>query len=326
MSRPDEQQQSSRSMRLVVVGIVLAVLLGIVALVARGHESPAGSSSADRGASQGLANIVFTLWILAMIAGALLLAYTLSLKKRDRTRGEFRIKPLLFGLLFFGAVVIGLVFAYGQLGDQANRRPRVPPTALGNQHLKKGDRKKLEKALNPHSPSFNWEIAAGVFALIFALGATALIASHRRRSKLIRETTVAQEIMEMLDETLDDLRNETDPRKAVIAAYARMEKILAANDLPRQASEAPLEYLERVLIELRVTEEAVTKLTALFQRAKFSEHQIGPEAKGEAIDALVTLRDQLRVLNEPKDRPDLPTRTAQELRWMRQFGRIRSPQ
>ena len=39
----------------------------------------------------------------------------------------------------------------------------------------------------------------------------------------------------MLDETLDDLRNEADPRKAVIAAYARMEKILAGHGLGRRA-------------------------------------------------------------------------------------------
>ena len=33
---------------------------------------------------------------------------------------------------------------------------------------------------------------------------------------------------DVLDETLDDLRAETDPRRAVIAAYARMERALAA--------------------------------------------------------------------------------------------------
>lgn len=311
-------------MRLVIVGIVLAILLGIVALVARGHESPAGSGGEDRGVSQGLANVTFTVWILAMIAGAVLLAYTLSMKKRDRVKEEFRIKPLLFSLLFFAAVVIGMVIAYNHLGKTPQERARINPAALGTKQLKKGDRKKLEKAMNPETPSFNWEIAAGVFALIFALSATALIASHRRRSKLVKEVTVEQELMAMLDETLDDLRNEADPRKAVIAAYARMEKILAAHDLPRRPSEAPLEYLQRVLIDLRVTEEAVTKLTALFERAKFSAHAIGSEAKEEAIDALVALREQLRVIDDPKDKPDLPDPRKRDPQVLRQFGRIRS--
>jgi hypothetical protein len=291
-------------MRFVVVGIALTVLLGIVALVSRGHVSPAGNGAHDRGASQALANGVFTIWILAMVAGAVLLAYTLSTKRRDKKRETFRIKPLLFSLFFFAAVVIGMVVAYNHLGKKAPPT-RIKPAAIGTKHLKKGDRQKLEKAANPHDPSFNWYIAAGIFALLFGLSATALIASSRKRSKLVRELTVAQELLAMLDETLDDIRNEADPRKAVIAAYARMEKILAAHGLGRRPSEAPLEYLRRVLAELHVTEEAVTKLTALFERAKFSEHEIDAAAKEEAIDALVALRDQLRVVDDPREKPAL---------------------
>lgn len=299
------QQSSSRTMRLAIVGIALIVLLGIVALVSRGHVSPAGNGAHDRGASQALANAVFTLWIIAMIAGVGLLAYMLSVKKRDTGRESFRIKPLLLSLCFFAAVVIGLVFAYNHIGKANPTQPRINPARLGPTHVSKGDRAKLQKALNPHEPSFNWYIAAGVLAAIFGLSITALIASSRKRSKLVREITATQELLAMLDETLDDLRNEADPRKAVIAAYARMEKILAGHGLGRRASEAPLEYMHRVLIDLRVSEDAVAKLTSLFERAKFSEHAIGPEDKGEAIDALVELRDQLRAINEPVDKPAL---------------------
>lgn len=300
-----EQRSSSRSTRLTIVGIVLIVLLGIVALVSRGHVSPAGNGAHDRGASQALANAVFTLWILAMVAGAGLLAYMLSAKRKGSQRETFRIKPLLFSLCFFAAVVIGLVFAYSHIGKGNPGQPQINPARLGPTHVSKRDQKKLQKALNPHEPSFNWYIAGGVLAAIFGLSLTALIASSRKRSKLVREITATQELLAMLDETLDDLRNEADPRKAVIAAYARMEKILAGHGLGRSASEAPLEYMHRVLIELRVTEDAVAKLTSLFERAKFSEHAIGPEDKGEAIDALVELRDQLRTINQPLDKPQL---------------------
>jgi hypothetical protein len=317
---PPEPQSSQRTMRFVMVGIVLTILLGIVAVVSRGHTAPAGNGAHDRGASQGLANAVFTLWVLAMVAGAILLAYTLSVKRKDRTKDEFRIKPLLTSLLFFAAVVVAMVVVYNHLGKKAAAPPKVNPAKIGTQHLKKGDRAKLEKAKNPHSPAFQWEIAAGIFLVIFGLGVTALVASHRRRQKLVREITVAHELLAMLDETLDDLRNERDPRKAVIAAYARMEKILAAHDIPRRPSEAPLEYMSRVLTELRLTEEAVTKLTALFERAKFSEHDIGPEAKDEAIDALVTMRDQLRVIDKYDDSPELPAPPVTDLDVVRRFG------
>jgi hypothetical protein len=293
-------------MRLAIVGIALTVLLGVVAFVARGHVSPAGNGAHDRGASQALANAVFTIFVIAMVAGLLVLVYVQGVRKRDMSRQPFRIKPLLASLLFFAVVVVGMVVAYHHLGHGPREDKRAPLRFdKRQQHLSKADKKKLEVAKNPHSPSFNWELAAGIFALVFALSGGVLIASNRRRSKLLKEVTVHKELMAMLDETLDDLRNEADPRRAVIAAYARMELILAAHDLGRRPSEAPMEYLRRVLVDLRITEEAVSKLTSLFERAKFSEHLIDAEAKEEAIDALVALRDQLRVIDRFDDPPDL---------------------
>ncbi len=77
------------------------------------------------------------------------------------------------------------------------------------------------------------------------------------------------------------------PGKAVIATYARMEETLAGAGLPRFVSETPLEYLGRVLRDLLHTSaEAVSRLTALFERAKFSPHEIDRGMKLEAIDAL----------------------------------------
>ncbi|HYY80899.1 MAG TPA: hypothetical protein VFD04_17225, partial [Actinomycetes bacterium] len=54
-------------------------------------------------------------------------------------------------------------------------------------------------------------------------------------------------LAELLEESLADLEGETDPRRAVIAAWIRMERGLAAVGLPRRAAEAPLEYVARVL-------------------------------------------------------------------------------
>ncbi len=98
----------------------------------------------------------------------------------------------------------------------------------------------------------------------------------------------------MLDETLDDLRAEADPRRAVIAAYARMERALGAYGLPRSPSEAPDEYLQRIFGDLEVSRLATSRLTALFSWAKFSGHDVAPEMKQEAIEALEAVREELR--------------------------------
>jgi Domain of unknown function (DUF4129) len=80
----------------------------------------------------------------------------------------------------------------------------------------------------------------------------------------------------------------------VIAAYSRMERSLASFGLPRRPFEAPVEYLSRVLEELRSGSPAARRLTHLFERAKFSQHRIDAGMKDQAIDAVVTLRDELR--------------------------------
>jgi hypothetical protein len=97
-----------------------------------------------------------------------------------------------------------------------------------------------------------------------------------------------------IDEAIDDLEAEADARRAVIAAYARMERTFERHGVGRRASETPLEYLRRVLLELTTERRAVGRLTDLFEEAKFSRHEIGAPMKRDAIDALRTIRDGLQ--------------------------------
>ncbi len=98
----------------------------------------------------------------------------------------------------------------------------------------------------------------------------------------------------MLDESLDDLRAEPDARRAVIAAYARLEHTFAASGLARLRQETTEEYVGRILGKLDVDARLVRRLTDLFTRAKFSQHAVDEAMKQEAIDALAQIRDDLR--------------------------------
>ena len=75
-----------------------------------------------------------------------------------------------------------------------------------------------------------------------------------------------------MSDAIDDLEAEPDARRAVIAAYARMEGVLARHGLRRKPSETPLEYLRRILLGLTARADAVRRLTSLFEQAKFSRH------------------------------------------------------
>ncbi|MEO8272970.1 MAG: DUF4129 domain-containing protein [Chloroflexota bacterium] len=93
-----------------------------------------------------------------------------------------------------------------------------------------------------------------------------------------------------VDVSLEALRQEADPRRAVIAAYAAMERSLSDAGLGRHRSEAPLEYLRRVLTERTDAPDEVRTITDLFQVAKFSEHTVDEDMRTDAIEALEHIR------------------------------------
>lgn len=139
----------------------------------------------------------------------------------------------------------------------------------------------------------DWVLAAAGGLALLALAGGAAPIVRRRQAETAEEPRAGRTLTRVLDESIDDLRAEADPRRAVIAAYARMERGLAAYGLARRPFEAPLEYLRRVLAEVSADRSRVGRLTALFELAKFSRHPLGPEAKDEAIACLVAIRSEL---------------------------------
>jgi hypothetical protein len=95
------------------------------------------------------------------------------------------------------------------------------------------------------------------------------------------------------DASLADLEAEPDPRRAIIAAYARLLDGLAALGLGRRPAEAPDEHLRRALGALQVGHAPMTALVDLFAEARFSEHTLTAEHKAAAIAAFGAARDEL---------------------------------
>jgi uncharacterized protein DUF4129 len=90
--------------------------------------------------------------------------------------------------------------------------------------------------------------------------------------------------------SLDALRREPDPRRAIIAAYAAMERAMSRAGLGREPSEAPLEYLRRVLAGALASPEDARTMTHLFEVAKFSQHAVDEAMRARAIGALERIR------------------------------------
>jgi hypothetical protein len=149
-------------------------------------------------------------------------------------------------------------------------------------------------------PNLRWD-EIGIFVVLIAGTAVVLIASRKtKRTPRPWRLGRNEEVALAIGESIDDLRNDPNLRRAIVAAYARMEHALGRAGLPRHPAEAPFEYVERALVGLDTSSASVRRLTALFESAKFSQHEPEPEMRDEAIEALMAVRDELpRPAEEP---------------------------
>ena len=146
---------------------------------------------------------------------------------------------------------------------------------------------------------FQWPLALAVGGFFLLGGVWIVIRRSGRPAREIPEAEgVEEELVRTIGSSIDDLRRERDPRRAVIATYANLERALASHGLARRHAEVPHEYLARILTALQVREGAVRALTELFEYAKFSPHEIGPTMKENAIESLVAVREDLQATRE----------------------------
>jgi hypothetical protein len=290
-------QARSSFFRPALLAAAVLVLLAIVALASRSERPARPSSAADRSLPVEFWDYLITFGVLAMV-GVIALAILMKVPMPERQQGRFGFSQLL------GVVVIaGLVAAAGT----KMQWPTVPQEEAGVDDvvIQAGTEETPEAEIatsadEPRRGEFRWEVFVAAGGLLL-LGAGAYLVRRRlaRGEGLDERTRAASDLSAVLDESVDDLRAERDPRRAVIAAYARMERVLAGHGFPRFRSEAPLEYLARVLRELSVRTSAVLALTELFERAKFSRHEIDSEMKDEAIGALIAVRNDLQAAVTP---------------------------
>ena len=97
-----------------------------------------------------------------------------------------------------------------------------------------------------------------------------------------------------MEAAIGALDAETDPRRAVIAAYGAMQRELGEHGVARSPTEAPREYLQRALTASRATEREARTLTGLFEEARYSTHPIPERLREAALSALRSLQRRLQ--------------------------------
>jgi uncharacterized membrane protein YhaH (DUF805 family) len=285
-----ETSARTRTAFLTALGVLGAVVL--VAIAARGSTSTGDSST--RKPSDALTDIFFGLYIVAILGGVAFFVYALLLRRQMKVQtGQAPRKTLLEMLASMFVLAIAAALLARRLADWQRPAPVEPEEAVGQAHTIPVDTSIQPLPASSESHVAWLPVIVTVALIVIAVAAWWYAGRARRKARGELRPRLAAAVAQAVDESLDDLRAEPDPRRAVIAAYARLERVLAAHGFPRKPSEAPLEYLARMLTDLSVSHRAARALTELFERAKFSQHAVGPEMKEQAIEALETVRDDL---------------------------------
>jgi hypothetical protein len=301
------------SWRIAALGAAVTILIALVVLGSRPSAESQTDARTNTAAANAITDVITVMMMIATVAGAAILAYVFWPTRRRRKKGdeefELYVEPqrihwavkLAFAVLPF-LLLAGMIYAVYTIrigtSTPATPAPIVGPLAplAPTQAAQPGPATPA-----PAAGGADWVAIAAAAALIAAAVAAGVWAVRRRSSPLTwpaappepAAPTLSEDLAAALDESLEDLRRERDPRRAVIAAYARMERIFARHGLPRRRVETPYEYAARVLQELGLGAGAVRGLTHLFELARFSHHEIGASMQEEAVAALVAIRQEL---------------------------------
>jgi hypothetical protein len=273
--------------RLLPLGAAVVVLLALAGIASHGRPLAGGSGPGPTASFFDYVATTLVLFALVMLAIVVYSVLGQRLAGGPPRRGRWHLVTTL--LAFAGAVLIATALlhtAFMKRFEKAARQQVLrqqgspSPTPLANLR-------------NVRNPNLRWD-EIGVFVVLIAGTAVVLFAS-RRTKRTPRPWRIGrnQEVSLAIDESIDDLRNDPNLRRAIVAAYARMELALGRAGLPRHPAEAPFEYVERALVSLDTSAASVRRLTALFESAKFSQHEPEPEMRDEAIAALIAVRDEL---------------------------------
>jgi hypothetical protein len=236
--------------------------------------------------------LIVTIIVLEIAVLRLTLSEAGALPKRKRFRA-------LRTIVTFAAISLLLVFMPQRIRDWLAHHSQAPKRPSAAQQEQKPSGKNLRPPAR--SRALGLVVTGGIaLALIATLGGIAWFKMGTRPTG--RRDRLAAQLAAELDAGIAELDDIADPRLAVLACYDRMQRAIDVSGLPRRASDTPRETVLRVLEERSVAGPSARRLADLFERARFSPHDVDESMRSEAIACLREVRDQL--MAEPEPEPD----------------------
>ncbi|MGI9614651.1 MAG: DUF4129 domain-containing protein [Acidimicrobiales bacterium] len=127
-------------------------------------------------------------------------------------------------------------------------------------------------------------------AILILVSACAMIWTRRRMALVSGPEAVADSLDDRLEpilaEAVDSLQHGSDPRAAVLAAYAALESAFADLGWQRGRSETPGEFVGRVLARFPAAAGPVAELAELYEIARFSNRSVTTADQRRAMASL----------------------------------------
>ncbi|GLH98415.1 DUF4129 domain-containing protein [Phytohabitans aurantiacus] len=147
-------------------------------------------------------------------------------------------------------------------------------------------------------------VAIGIVLLAVLIGmmvwvlARDLVKKRRMRAMPARRArpgqTSAQDVVAALDAGLVDLSDaDSDPRRAVIACWLRLEQAAAAAGTPRQATDTPTDLVTRLLAGHHISADVLARFADVYREARYATHTVDERMRTQAREALQRLRAEL---------------------------------
>lgn len=147
-------------------------------------------------------------------------------------------------------------------------------------------------------------VAIGIVLLAVLIGmmvwvlARDLVKKRRLRAMPARRArpgqTSAQDVVAALDAGLVDLSDaDSDPRRAVIACWLRLEQAAAAAGTPRQPTDTPTDLVTRLLAGHHISGDVLARFADVYREARYATHTVDERMRTQAREALQRLRAEL---------------------------------
>jgi hypothetical protein len=200
-------------------------------------------------------------------------------------------------LVALAALISPFVVLFGRKSRKNNPIPllrHAPITRIGTGTL-----------TQPGAGSF-WPVIVGMVVAILVVLTLTFRSRRRRRRAYVRPGNRDRRITALLDGLTagsDALAANSDPRTAIIACYAAMERGFAAAGSSPAASDTPAEVLARAAAADMIRSGAAETLTALFRRARYSTEPMTSADSAAAASALTQMRVDLQTQQDRSAEP-----------------------